>query len=255
MGYSDDEDAAMVRHMRMEDGVARAMSGNIQIADITNDEAAWFRSALEANARDYTPRSWRPWWQHPEVEEDPQSPSASSSSTRCMATRVNPPIHVCCANGRLPHASVAFTALSILYAYVHTMRASNGGWEWAPLEAAPNLLHICPAICSHQIFKSANESLCASVDAAATLADGGFGVDFDLLCVEDLQTLISAGAHCCAVAIQDIVNIFDACLAAGSHASSGKIRRGIKKLHFLTSFAFHHFELLQPLAAVANEYA
>jgi hypothetical protein len=55
--------------------------------------------------------------------------------------------------------------------------------------------------------------------------------------------------------LQDIVEIFEACLAGGGSGCGGDLRRGMKKLEFLTSFAFHHFELIKPLAAVAEDFA
>lgn len=244
--FSDEGDDMLLSDGRLEELVARVKSGDLELEDLTESEAKCFHSELTKGSLSCSWSSWHPWWHRPEVDE--AQDGAVASSTRSVATRINPPAHICCARGRQPHVSVAFTSWSALYAYVHTMRASNGGWEWAPLEAAPNILHLCPAISSHQVYNTADECLKASLEAAATLPHGGFGVDFDLLCLADVRSLIGAGPHCCAVAVQDIADIFAASLAAGGDIRCGELRRGMKKLNFLTSFAFHHFELLQALA-------
>lgn len=239
----DDElDAKALGDGQLEELAARVESGDLDIDELTDAEAKCVHSKLS---------SWDPWWQRAVGSSEAAEDDISGSPRRPVATGLKPPAHICCVQGRTPHASVALTCLSTLYAYVHTMRASNGGWEWAPLEAAPHLLHLCPVICSHQVCKSADECMRSSLAAAATLPGAGFGVDFDLLCMTDAQALIRAGADCCARALQEIVDIFEACLAGGGGGCRGDLRRGIKKLDFLTSFAFHHFDLLQPLAAVA----
>lgn len=205
-----------------------------------------------ATYRQTDPQSWYPWWQRAE----PDVADGDGACARAMRPNaLKPPVHLCCMEGRKPHASVALTSLSAVYAYVHTMRAFNGGWEWAPWKAAPHLLHICPAICEHQVFNSVEECLHSSLEAAATLPGGAFGVEFDLLCLADACALVGGGGDYCACALQDIVDIFEACLAGGGRGYSAKLRRGLKKLEFLTSFTFHHYEILQPLVAAGCSYA
>jgi len=201
-------------------------------------------------------RVWHPWWKRAGVEDVSSEPATQDelSSSCSRPSALKPPSHICCIGGRKPHASVALTSLSAVYAYVHTMRAFQGGWEWAPLEAAPHLLHLCPVICSHQVYDSAEECLRASLEAAATLPEGGFGAEFDLLCLADALAVIGGGADHCACALQDIVEIFEGCLAGGGCGCAPKLRRGMKKLEFLTSFAFHHFELVLPFAAAAADF-
>lgn len=202
-------------------------------------------------ARNSHSDSWAPWWRRaglPEVI----SKSTSEEKSIVGATQrsaLKPPAHVCCVEGRMPHHSVAFTSLSALYAYVHTMRTFNGGWEWATLEAASHLLHLCPGICSHQVYSSAEECLHSSLEATVTLPNGGLGAEFDMMCLADARALIDGGPGYCMQAMQDIVEIFDASLAGGGCRCSGKLRRGIKKVEFLTSFVFHHFDILEPLRA------
>jgi len=91
----------------------------------------------------------------------------------------------------------------------------------------------------------------ASLEAADSLPNGGFGSDFNRLCLLDVHALIFGGAETCASALQGIAEIFEACLAGGGGGCCGKLRRGLKKIEFLISFVFHHFELLQPLGTFA----
>jgi hypothetical protein len=235
---------------RLEQLVAKAESGDLNIDDLTDEEVRCFHTELKTGSLDCAWSSWEPWWHRkaPVIGEDGvASPRAS------RACALKPPGHICCPEGRKPHESVAFTALSALYAYVHTMRAYNGGWEWAPVDAANHLLHLCPAICGHQVFSSASTCLLASLESAATLPGGGFGATYDRLCLADAHALIIGGADNCACALQDAVDIFEACLAGGG--GERLLRRGVKKLEFLTSFAFYHLDLLQPLAVIARDFA
>lgn len=268
---ADDFGVSYLGDGQLEELAARVESGDLDIDDLTDGEArsltvqlqssslglSWFpEMQLQSGEVQVQSGSWRPWWQHAVVGANSKYAAEETVDTSASrASALKPPLHICCKGGCMPHASVALTSLSALYAYVHTMRSFNGGWEWAPLEAAPHLLHLCPVICSHQVYSSAEECLHSSLEAAATLPHKGFGTEFDLLCLSDACGLISRGAEYCVCALQDIVEIFEACLAGGGCGCSGKLRKGMRKLEFLTSFAFHHFELLQPVVALANDYA
>jgi len=275
-GEEDELGAEELGDGQLEELAARVESGDLDIEDLTDGEARSLQVQLKSSSLVSSLDSWRPWWQQQAMVEDVDSDSKANADGRnkaivdgrkwssakatvatagaTRASALKPPAHICCAGCTKPHASVALTTLSAIYAYVHTMRSFNGGWEWAPLEAAPHLLHLSPVICSHQVYSSAEECLRSSLEAAATPALEGFGADFDLSCLADACALICSGADYCACALQDIVEIFEACLAGGGRGFSKKLRQGMKKLEFLTSFAFHHYQLLQPLAAVANDY-
>lgn len=243
----------VLEHEQLEELAARVKSGDLDLEDLSEEEARKLKAELpelDSNSLSQSWSSWKPWWQQATLDTEASTPSSSS-----RPSALKPPVHMCCGGGRTAHESVALTTLSAIYAYVHTMRSFNGGWEWAPLEAAPHLLQICPVICSHQVYNSADECLLASLETAKAFRSEGFGDEFDLLCLRDSCTLISGGADYCACALQDIVEIFEACLAGGGRGCSSRLRRGMKKLEFLTSFAFHHFDLLQPLAAMAAKYA
>lgn len=264
---SDDcEDARDViskisRGTAFEDGplerlLARVETDALDIDCLADAEGRCLQTGVKGGPLACSWNSWHPWWKPPRVEDAccERATQGDSSGSCSRPSALKPPSHICCIGGRKPHASVALTSLSALYAYVHTMRTFQGGWEWAPLEAAPHLLHLCPVICSHQVYSSAEECLRASLEAAVTLPAGGFGADFDSLCLEDMLALIGGGADHCACALQDIVEIFEGCLAGGGCGCAPKLRRGMKKLEFLTSFAFHHFELLLQFAAAAADF-
>lgn len=242
----DDIGGEGAENRRFEELAAKAEREELDVGDLTEEEARSFHSQLKRGALGRLLSPWQPWWLSAGVVDMDPSPGAASSKS---------PPHICCAEGRKPHASVALASLSALYAHVHTLRAFNGEWMWAPLEAAPHLLHLCPGICSHQVHASVKECLRASIDAAAALPGRGYGSEFDLLCLSDLSAVIRGGAEMSTHAIQETVDIIDACLAGGGRGRSGKLRRGLKKLEFLSSFVFHHFELLQPLADAADSFA
>lgn len=190
--------------------------------------------------------SWEPWWQRARV------PGKGVLCNDAGMPALKPPSHICCPSGQKPHASVVFALLSALYAYAHAMRALNGSWKWAPLDAAPHILYLCPAICDHKIYRSAEECLFASLAAAGDLADSAIVAERNLLCLTDVRDLIGERPDYCTWVLQDMAEMFKACLAAGGDGCTAELRRGMKKLKFLASFAFHHFEHLQPLGVVAH---
>jgi hypothetical protein len=252
----DSPDTEATAEQRLEELAMKAESGQLCAEDLTEEEARIFHSELKRGSLGRLLSPWQPWWQRAGVVEVGQSEEdAQSEEVDGAVSSRAPPPRICCIEGRKPHASVAFTAVSALYAYVHTMRALNGEWLWSPMQAAPHLLHLCPGICSHQVYNSAHECFIASMAAAAALPGRGFGAEFDLLCFADVCAVVRGGADFSARAIGEIIEIVEACLAGGGHGRSAKLRRGLKKLEFLASFVFHHFELLQPLADAAIRFA
>lgn len=250
----EDEDELELGDGRLEELVGRAESGDLNIEDLTAKELSNFRAELKKGSLDGSQNASKDAWWH-------RSPTAGSGKpmvvdcSKMKQKAVAIPSHICCGEGRKPHASVALASLSVVYAYVHTMKAFGGSWAWAPMEAVPQLLHLCPIICSHQVYNSAVECLQASLEAAASLPAGPFGAEFEFHCLADAQALIRSSASNCASALQDISLLFEECLAGGGCGRSGKLRRGLKKLEFLASFVYHHFELLQPLAEALNTFA
>merc|ERR1712194_739216 len=79
--------------------------------------------------------------------------------------------------------------------------------------------------------------------------------EFDLLCLSDLSAVIRGGADFSSRALVEMVGILETCLAESGQKRSAKLRRGIKKLQFLASFVFHHFELIQHLDSVVDLFA
>jgi hypothetical protein len=238
---------------RLEELATKAESGELAIEDLTEEEARMFHSEIKRGSLGRLLNPWQPWWQRAGVVEVDPTEDAEDAEVEMFRPGA-PPQHICCPGGRQPHESVALTALSVLYAYVHTMRVFNGEWQWAPMEAAPQLLHLCPAIYSHQVYSSAKEVLHASLDAATSLPGRGFGSEFDLLCLADVSAIIRGGADFSAHALGQTLGMLEGCLAGG-HGRRAKLQRGIKKLEFLASFVFHHANLLEPFVAVAEKFA
>lgn len=250
----EDEEALELGDGRLEELVGRAESGDLDIEDLTAKELSNFRAELKKGSLDGSENASKDAWWHRAPTAASRKPIVVNCSEMKQKAIVIPS-HICCGEGRKPHASVALTSLSVVYAYVHTLQAFGGSWAWAPMEAVPQLLHLCPIICSHQVYNSVVECLQASLEAAASLPVGVFEAEFELQCLADAQALIRTSAITCASAMQDISLLFEECLAGGGCGRSGKLRRGLKKLEFLASFVYHHFELIQPLAEAVNTFA
>lgn len=250
-GNEGSASAEELEERRLEELASKAETDELAVEDLTEEEARRFHSELKRGSIGQLLHAWEPWWTKAGVVEVEDETPAEEATKAGGALPSQPPMHICCAEGREPHMAVAFTSLSALYAYVHTMRAFNGEWIWSPLRAAPQLLHLCPAICSREVHNSQKECLRASLSAAAWLP-GRFGTEFDILCLSDLSAVIRGGADFCVRALRETMEILEGCVAGGGQGKSGKLRRGVKKLEFLASFVFHHFELLEPLAAFVD---
>lgn len=229
---------------------AKADRGELTIEDLSPEEMQAFHSELKRGALGRSIEVWEPWWEKAAVfdldgldgEEDP----------------FQAPAHLCCGGGREAHPSVALTLLEALYAYVHTMRVFNGEWRWEPLQAASHMLHLAKATHSKKVYEAPAECLQDVLAAAAALPGSGFGAAFDGRCLLDVAALIRRGSALRAV--QEAHQILEATVEAKSSESSdgatasslGRLRRCVKKLEFLASYACHHEEALAPLAAQAE---
>lgn len=243
----DEEDAEEERLAQL---LERAEAGELRIEDLTEEELRTFHSDLKLGALGHALGAWEPWWTRAAVvevdfnslDDDPGAPATSSAA---------PPAHICCVKDRKAHPSVALTVVEAAYAYAHTMRAFNGDWAWDPVQAALHFLHLASAVCSPKVYGSAAECIRAVLAAVAALPGGGFGAGLDLLCLADTATLLTRGVDSSARAVQEAAELLAAAgLVAEKEGrkSVGKLRRGVKKLEFLASFAAYHEDELAPLA-------
>jgi len=249
----EDEEEAETR--RLEELVAKAERGELCLEDLTEGEAQCFHSELKRGALGQTLGVWEPWWQRAavvEVDLDAldDGPLETSSSSRAA---VPTPAHICCAGDRKAHPAVALTALEVLYAYVHTMRAFNGDWAWDPLQAALHLLHLGSSVCSRKVYSTARECLLAALASASALPGGGFGAELDELCLGDLARLLGRGGDTQIRALREAMEMIDLAAKtvnerqANNTKAIGRLQRGAKKLEFLMSFAGHHQDDLEQL--------
>lgn len=270
LGEEDEEDPEEDEEDREERRllalVERAEHGELSIDDLTEEEVQCFHSELKRGALGQALGAWEPWWQRAAVHEmdlnslddDPPEPSAASLPRGPLAPST-PPAHLCCTGaGQKVNPAVALTALEVLYAYVHTMRAYNGDCAWDPAQASLHLLHLGSTVCSRKVYSSAGECLRSALAAAAALPGGGFGPSLDLLCLGDVAEVLRRGAGSAALALGEAMELVRGAAEAaeeerreggGSGKAPVKLRRGEKKIEFLMSFASHHEELLTPLAA------
>lgn len=227
-----------------------AASGELRLEDLTEEEAESFRVALKSGDLGRAVGAWEPWWQKVaavdllSLDEDDVSGLEGDESLH-----QDPPRHLCCSadGSRQAHPSVAFTVLEALFAYVHTLRAFNGDWRWDPLQAAAHMFHLGKGIWAHQVHESATSTLQALWQLASKLPGGGFGAKFDRHCVGDVATILSRGVGSCARALREATDLATAAADAaeeGQVRGAARLRRGVKKLDFLTSFAWHHPEAL-----------
>eukprot|EP00439_Symbiodinium_sp_Y106_P033556 s1344_g4.t1 len=236
-GEAEDEGDASEKRLEML--AELAASGELRLEDLTEEEAESFRVALKSGDLGRALGAWEPWWQKAaavdllSLDEDDVSGLEGDESLH-----QDPPRHLCCSadGSRQAHPSVAFTVLEALFAYVHTLRAFNGDWRWDPLQAAAHMFHLGKGIWAHQVHESATSTLQALWQLASKLPGGGFGANFDRHCVGDVATILSRGVGSCARALH--------AAEEGQARGAARLRRGVKKLDFLTSFAWHHPEAL-----------
>lgn len=243
----EEEDEEDLPPERLADLLERAERGELGLEDLTESEAKRFHSALKRGVLGQSLGVWDPWWQKVAVVDlmamDEELPEA--------------PGHLCCPGDRKPHPSVALTALEALYSYVHTLRAFNGDWSWDPLQAAAHLLHLAPGVCEHKVYESVVEVLRPALDTAAALPGGGFGTDFDRLCLQDVALVVRRGCSSAARALREATALVQQAAEAAKEKPKGAARlfRGAKKLEFLGSFAFHHEEVLLELVDEVEAFA
>ncbi|CAE7237974.1 Znhit2 [Symbiodinium sp. KB8] len=244
------EDEGDASEKRLEMLAELAASGELRLEDLTEEEAESFRVALKSGDLGRALGAWQPWWQKVaavdllSLDED-DAPGLEGDES----LHQDPPRHLCCSadGSRQAHPSVVFTVLEALFAYVHTLRAFNGDWRWDPLQAAAHMFHLGKGIWAHQVHESATSTLQALWQLASKLPGGGFGASFDRHCVGDVATILSRGVGSCARALREATDLATAAADAaeeGQVRGAARLRRGVKKLDFLTSFAWHHPEAL-----------
>merc|ERR1719215_2415633 len=134
------------------------------------------------------------------------------------------------------------------------MRVFNGDWTWDPVQAAMHLLHVGCSIGSPKVYSTTVECIHTALDAATNLPGGGFGADFDVVCLADVATILHRSVDSAARALLEAVGILrKAVEAAGEHngceaKSLARLQRSMKKLEFLVSYAAHHEDIMAPLA-------
>ncbi|CAE7607316.1 Znhit2 [Symbiodinium sp. CCMP2456] len=248
--FAEAEDEGDASEKRLEMLAELAASGELRLEDLTEEEAESFRVALKSGDLGRALGAWKPWWQKVaavdllSLDEDDVSGLEGDESLH-----QDPPRHLCCSpdGSRQAHPSVVFTVLEALFAYVHTLRAFNGDWRWDPLQAAAHMFHLGKGIWAHQVHESATSTLQALWQLASKLPSGGFGANFDRHCVGDVATILSRGVGSCARALREATDLATAAADAaeeGKVRGAARLRRGVKKLDFLTSFAWHHPEAL-----------
>jgi len=239
-GEAEDDDS------RLEALADKAHRCELGADDLTEDELQRFHSELKRGSLGHALEVWEPWWQRAAVVDLDSIDDAD--------VRFTQPPHLCCTPSRQAHPAVAFTAVQAVYAYAHLMRAFNGDWAWDPVQAAMHLLQLGKAACSDTAYESVSECLQAALRAAAGLTGGGFGAEFDELCLSDATAILSRGGDAAGFALSGAATLVGRAVAqvaeerAGRPKLLGRLRRAAKKLEFLTAFACHHGAALTPLA-------
>lgn len=254
----DDEDE------RLQTLMAKALQGQLSIEDLTEEEANRFHSELKRGALARSLDVWEPWWERAAVID-----LDSLDDKLCCTHGIGePPAHLCCSEGgtgtqaRTANPAVAVTVLEVLYGYVHVMRAFNGDWSWDPTQAAIHLLHLAPAVCSHRLPENSRACLQESLVAAAALPTGGFGTSLDEHCVLDVVQVLLQGSLTTVRALREAAGLLECAEAddggetvGHKRADRNRLRRAVKKLEFLSSFAYYHDDALRTLSAEARSFA
>ncbi|CAK9088714.1 Zinc finger HIT domain-containing protein 2, partial [Durusdinium trenchii] len=220
-----------------------ASRGALRVEDLSEEEARSFFAELKKGDLARAIGPWEPWW-HQTAVVDLMSMDDECTNGDERLHR-SPPEHLCCSatGDRKAHPSVVFTLLEALYAYVHTMRSFNGDWDWDPLQAAAHMFHIGRSIWGRQVYSSATEALQASQSMASKLP-GSFA-PFDRHCLGDVATLLRRSLGSCARAILEAKELSEqAHKLAEEPKSASRLLRGVKKLEFLSAFAWYHEEVL-----------
>lgn len=246
---SSDEDSD---EDRLEALAKKAERGELGVEDLTEEEARLFHAQLQSGSLGRALGAWEPWWQRAAVVEldalDDNAPAARA-----------PTLHICCTPSRSASPLVAITVLEALYAYAHSMRAFNGDWSWDPLQVASHFLHLAKAVSTQGVHQTVGECLHSAQRAASSLPGGGFGASFDQLCLSDVLRLVTRQGDSLVRALLEAAAIVHEAraLAASDGAPTkaiGGFLRSAKKLEFLASYAEHHEDACESLAAEVQAF-
>jgi len=245
----EEDDPGDPSEERLEALAALAEQGELNLEDLSEEEAKRFFAELKAGDLGRALGPWEPWWEKTAIID---LMSLDDGSTGDERLHRSPPEHLCCSvsGDRKAHPSVVFTLLEVLYAYVHTLRSFNGDYSWDPLQAAAHMFHLGRSIWGKQVYSSVTEALKTPQEVAQKLPGGGFGSSFDRNCLGDVSVILSRGMGSCARAVLEAQELAQQAQQMQEEAkSASRLLRGVKKLQFLASFAWYHDEALTGLAA------